>query len=58
MALASDKIAVMKAEVSVKMLEVLVKGGVGPEKLLEVVQGMSENLIAGPTALAIEAKSS
>jgi hypothetical protein len=56
MALAADKIEVMKAEVTVKALEVLVKAGVPADQLLALVKDFSGNLLSAPTHLMLEAK--
>lgn len=56
LALAADKISIQKAEVAVKMLEVLVKAGVDPQDVLAQVAGMSDKLLSLPSALALEVK--
>ena len=56
MALVKEKLIIQKAEVAVKALEVLAKSSLDPERLLEVVQGFTGNLLGAPQALAIEQK--
>jgi|TARA_R110000751_G_scaffold48638_1_gene108189 hypothetical protein len=56
MALVTDKLAIQKAEVVVKALEVLAKTSIDPERLLEVIQGFTGNLLGGPGVHALEQK--
>lgn len=48
-----EKVKVQKAEVIVKALEVAVQGGADPQQLLLAIQGLSQNLLAGPADTSV-----